>query len=446
MRTRRLILAALMLTFALGGAIVWYTNRVALPPVPIAAIAETAEPAVIQPTLPTPARRSSPRHAPRHVGAITASSCGLTTKMRPRSASRPPRNSTRPMAAGPISGGLGLTQSDPVAAIPWFRQALDKVPPDAQSTVRAALAESLTAAGEPAAALATLGATPTTPRERLAAARAAFDSDDDARAASLLSNLATEWPSRSVLALRARLLQKQGRGATAAELSRRASVAPEPEWPDPLAAVASDLDLSRAGRFDAAAKLLRENKPAEAEAILTRYLAGSPDGKPFQGLAEARLMRGDQAGAIRALEQGHAIEPNNVGINYLWGRTLFAAGEELWKLGRDDQARQLFTEALTHLDAALSTDPRFVKALLLKATACVRFLNRVNEGTTLLRRLIELRPEYADGHFYLGEALRDAGDLVGAGAEFRRAAELSPSGDQKAEKALNNLTDVKRNR
>ncbi len=43
------------------------------------------------------------------------------------------------------------------------------------------------------------------------------------------------------------------------------------------------------------------------------------------------------------------------------------------------------------------------------------------------RQVIALAPEYAQGHYWLGMALRDQGNLGGAAASFRRTIQLQPS-------------------
>ena len=94
--------------------------------------------------------------------------------------------------------GIHLADADPAAAVAWLeRAAHGTVPAEARETVRARLAETLLAAGRPADALAALGPDPaaSSPRIRLAAARAAAAAGDDRAAAEFLGDLA-DYPSR----------------------------------------------------------------------------------------------------------------------------------------------------------------------------------------------------------------------------------------------------------
>jgi tetratricopeptide (TPR) repeat protein len=200
-------------------------------------------------------------------------------------------------------------------------------------------------------------------------------------------------------------------------------------------------DLSRGGRLDEAARLLRAGKPAEAERLLRPLTAGpsSTDPRAFVGLAEAREAQGDLRGALEALKQAVKVDPKNLAANYQIGLLHFQAGEQLWAAGRADGARAEFREAVTWLDNALAVDPDFGKGLLLKGAALSRFLGQKEDGIALLRRFVQLRPEVGEGHLLLGQALADAGQADAAAASLRRAAELAPPGDHRAADALAKL-------
>src|SRR5436305_39601 len=120
---------------------------------------------------------------------------------------------------------------------------------------------------------------------------------------------------------------------------------------------------------------------------------------------EARAARGDRAGAIQALRDGLRADPRDVSVNYQLGRYYFAEGEERVATSGPRAAEASFREAVKWLDAALAVDPDFGKALLLKGVALQRFLGQPGEGIALLRRFVHLRPEVAEGHLLLGQAL-----------------------------------------
>jgi tetratricopeptide (TPR) repeat protein len=346
--------------------------------------------------------------------------------------------------------GAHLADADPTAAVGWLeRAARGAVPAAARETVQARLAEALLAAGRPADALAALGPDPATsqPRVRLAAAKAAAAVGDDRAAAEFLSDLADCPPAaRQAQLLRSEICRRQGRTSYADFLAGRAADLAESNWPDPLADPVRSRDLSRGGRLDEAARLLRAGRPVEAERLL-RPLTDGPaatDPRAFVGLAEVREAQGDMKGALEALAQAVKIDPKNLAGNYQIGLLHFHTGEQLWAAGQDDKARAEFREAVTWLDNTLAINPDFGKGLLLKGAALHRFLGRPEDGLALLRRFVQLRPEVGEGHLLLGQALADSGQPEAAAASLRRAAELAPPGDRRAAEALAKLASAGR--
>lgn len=338
-----------------------------------------------------------------------------------------------------------VADADPSAALEWLeRAARGNLPDVAREAVLARLAEALIAVGRPEDALTALGADPTAspPRIRLAAARAAAAAGDDRAAAEFLGDLADHpLAARQALLLRSQICRRQGRTSYADYLAGKAADTPEGEWPDPLADAVRSRDLSRGGRLDEAARLLRVGRAEEAERLLRPLTHGvSPtDPRAFVGLAEAREVQGDRKGALLALAQAVRLDPKNLAANYQLGLLHFSTGEALWADGREEEARVKFREAVNWLDKALAVNQDFGKGLLLKGAALHRFLGKPEEGLALLRRFVQLRPEVGEGHYLLGQALADSGQTDAAAGSLRRAVELAQPGDRRAAEALGKL-------
>jgi tetratricopeptide (TPR) repeat protein len=144
---------------------------------------------------------------------------------------------------------------------------------------------------------------------------------------------------------------------------------------------------------------------------------------------------------MELLTQAVRIDPKNLAANYQIGLLHFHTGEQLWVAHRADEARAEFREAVTWLDNALAINPDFGKGLLLKGAALHRFLGQQENGLALLRRFVQLRPEVAEGHLLLGQALAESGQRDAAAASLRRAAELAQPGDRRAADALAKVGD-----
>ena len=338
--------------------------------------------------------------------------------------------------------GLYLSATDPAAAVPYLRRAVDGTfPPDrpgAAEVARLKLAETLLAADQPAAAGDVLGpGLPPTVRGKVAAARVALAAGDDKAAAARLAEAAADpAATRQVFSLQSQLYQRQNRPAAAAAAATRASRTPEPAWPDPVADPVARRNRTRAGRLDEAGRLLRLNRPAEAVRVLTPLCDQSPDAKPFIGLAQALDQAGDRAGAVRALETGLKTDPADPTVLYQLGFHQFEDGEALWAAGRPAEARDRFAAAVGRFDQTLTRNPAFSKAILLKGVALQRFLGRPAEGTAMLKQFATDRPDIAEGHFLYGQALAAGGDAAGARVELARAADLAVPGDRRAADAL----------
>ena len=82
-------------------------------------------------------------------------------------------------------------------------------------------------------------------------------------------------------------------------------------------------------------------------------------------------------------------------------------------------------ETRMHAERALSLDPQLPDALLMKGLV-LREESRLQEAIRTLEELVERYPSHAEGHGYLGTALREVGYFAGAIQHHTRACELDP--------------------
>ncbi|MGA2641604.1 MAG: tetratricopeptide repeat protein [Spirochaetia bacterium] len=81
--------------------------------------------------------------------------------------------------------------------------------------------------------------------------------------------------------------------------------------------------------------------------------------------------------------------------------------------------------ARMHAERAIVLDPQLPDALLMKGLV-LREEGRTQEGIRTLQELVERYPSHAQGHAYLGNALREVGYFDGAFQHHTRAMELDP--------------------
>ena len=166
--------------------------------------------------------------------------------------------------------------------------------------------------------------------------------------------------------------------------------------------------------------LKAEDSLPEAEQMANRALALAPD------LAEAHVamgnictLRGDNAGARQAFERAMALNPSLHEAPYYYGRHCYAMGEFNKAAALLEQAFQLRPDQFPVLGLALSAveatgDEKRAKAMAL----------RVRDG---LRRQVEIEPDNARVHFFLGGVLMRMGEVEAGYAASEVALRLRPN-------------------
>lgn len=152
-----------------------------------------------------------------------------------------------------------------------------------------------------------------TPKQRISEAQALIDAGDlEAAEEMLAALLAEETVPIDARVLHARVLMRQERGGDALAAAR-----------DALARHAHDVRTAQL----LAQFLLRLDVPAEALTHLDKAVADFPDKPALRNLqAQARLMTGDTAGAVEAIDAAIVLDPGSAAFRAAKVITLVAAG------------------------------------------------------------------------------------------------------------------------
>ncbi len=158
--------------------------------------------------------------------------------------------------------------------------------------------------------------------------------------------------------------------------------------------------------------LLDLGEIARAGAEFEAALAADPErSAAWLGLAEVRLQRGDEPGALRALEDGAGFAASNAKLRVERGRVLH-------RLGRPEEAQRAFEEALP-------LAPRDARLRVLLAETLAG-LGDLDSASARLREAVEIDPTNAAYWNSLGMTAGAASRLEDAEAAFRVACERAP--------------------
>jgi len=264
-------------------------------------------------------------------------------------------------------------------------------------------------------------------------------SGDRAAAEPLFRQLVEKDPSaQSWMQLGAFLALDRSRDEEALQAYRKGlEVATDEEKPDAYQRLASF--YYERERYDEAEKVLQEGLEATSDNLdvmyaLARFYHSRGDKKrademieeaakskpgevaPYLILSAYRGRNGDAAGALEAAESAIAVDPENKQARLRKAELLVDLGV---KQGSQDQIAQ----ARSIVDAVLAQDPKMPEALF------VRGKIELGEGkpadaVASLRRALDARPDWQQGHFLLASALLVQGDRQQARAEALRAVQL----------------------
>ena len=194
----------------------------------------------------------------------------------------------------------------------------------------------------------------------------------------------------------------------------RRAIELDPGYAQALAGLADSLSQQIQWRFLAAEPAL-----TEAEAAAHRALELAPDlAEAHVALGNIRSLKGDDTGARSAFQRAIALNPGLYEAHYYLGRHCYAQGDYAFAAACFEEAFRLRPDQFVVLGLAVgAVDAGGDHARALRLSAHIR------DG---LRRQVELEPENARAHFFLGGALIRLGDRAGGLAESEFALQLRP--------------------
>ncbi len=245
------------------------------------------------------------------------------------------------------------------------------------------------------------------PEQELAIARAIPES---AKRVSILKPLKTNEKATGAELREAAELLREGAPLEAYELAK------ESERREP-GAVETQLVLARVCHGQ------RMTRCAE-EAFAKAEKLAPGDARASLLRADLREREGDVGGALEAVRKAYEREPARTGVGVRYARLLSA-------VGRGDEA----VEVLKGLEGVVGRGRLLVEEGLVRVAQ-----GRMEEARELFGRAVEAEPKLVMGHYHLGRAAYEVGDVRAAEEALREADRL----DMSDMRALSALCEIQR--
>jgi tetratricopeptide (TPR) repeat protein len=314
----------------------------------------------------------------------------------------------------PYYRGILLMSSRPAQAIPLLRRALDRAPKQ-RAGILFRLAEAEIQDGQLEEAEQHLQALraiePDGPQVRFGLGLLCLARGDRAAARTHLSTLADcPFIRRRVCGMLATLTD--GDAAAARTWQQRADYLPEDvRWPIPFETELSRCKVDRKSGMAQVEELQRLGLYPAALNLLRKLVQDSPDAEVCYTLGLRLYEKGELDEAVRMLRRAIDFEAGHAQAYYLLGDALLRQGVK--RSGEPDgkeAAQELFRQAVAAEDRALALESTSGFAHLVRGRA-LKHLGRTDEAIAALREALLRRPEFADIHRTLGEALAEAGQV-----------------------------------
>jgi Flp pilus assembly protein TadD len=187
-------------------------------------------------------------------------------------------------------------------------------------------------------------------------------------------------------------------------------------------------------------RLEAQGKIEEAVHVLQEILTDGPDYRAYVGLGRLLSRLGDLDGAERALEEAIKLTPSNAKAYHYLSPIYLVRGDQHQRQGSNQKARQEHHRAVETADKALAQKPDDAETLVFRGQALQRLGQKV-EAIATFRAAVECGPELVEPHFYLAEALTEAGHADEARVHWQRVVLLAKPDNPRRRLALERLKD-----
>jgi tetratricopeptide (TPR) repeat protein len=198
-------------------------------------------------------------------------------------------------------------------------------------------------------------------------------------------------------------------------------------WPDADVAAILELQGGIQARFIHAENLQAEGHRPEAIREFIAIAADHPGPRSYVAAGIALAEVGDYPEAERYLRACLQIEPDHIQANYFLAVTLFFEAERE-REGKSEMARVHYKECADRARKCLTRKPDHGLAYQFLGHALLR-LGDADEAIRQLEQAVACRPEMAEPHLYLAEALVAAGRRDDARKALQAAESITGSDD-----------------
>lgn len=205
-------------------------------------------------------------------------------------------------------------------------------------------------------------------------------------------------------------------------------VPPDASWPDPVIDACFRRVVKKRSAFRVAEALEAQGRFAEALERVLPLVERNPDDDVALGtVGRLHVQMGNFPAAEEALRKARRVAPQKVQSHYTLTLLLLEEGKNRKRLGDAARAEALFREAAGSAREALAIKPDYGLGHFLLGGALFE-LGQLAEARAAFEAAVRCSPEHAEIHLNLADVLHELGAAPEARARYEQALKLAPPG------------------